>query len=165
MRIENTIYKQTKKLKSLPSSIRLWLMSKVLGRFVPFINTAGAQFKKLTREEVIVSINNRKKVQNHIKGIHACATALIAETATGFVTSLNCPDDKIILLKEMHIRYTKIATGNLTATAFCNEQMAQQLADDERGYFVVPVKITDEANIEPVEIQMTWAWLPKTVKE
>ncbi|MBN3859473.1 MAG: DUF4442 domain-containing protein [Neisseriaceae bacterium] len=164
MRIENNMYKQTKKLQSIPSSIQPWVMSKILSRFVPFINTAGAQFQKLTREEVVVSIKNRRKVQNHIKGVHACATALIAETATGFVTNMNCPDNKLILLKDMHIQYTKVATGNLTAVARCTEKMAEKITHDERGNFIVPVTITDEAGIEPVEVEMTWAWLPKKKK-
>lgn len=161
MRIENKMYQQIKKLQLLPRSIQPWLISKVLGQFVPLINTAGAKFEKLTREEVVVSIKNRRKVQNHIKGIHACATAVIAETATGFVTNMNCPDDKLILLKDMCIKYITIATGDLQATAICTHKMAEQIVNNERGNFIVPVTIVDSTRTQPVDANMTWAWIPK----
>ena len=35
------------------------------------------------------------QVQNHIKGVHACAMALLAESATGAVFGMNVPDSAI----------------------------------------------------------------------
>ena len=43
----------------------------------------------------MASIAHRRKVQNHIGGVHATATALLAETATGMVVGMNLPDEKL----------------------------------------------------------------------
>lgn len=164
MRITNKMYKQTLKLQSVPEFMRTFVTSKIMGKTVPLVNTTGTRFEKITREEVIVSIKNKHKIQNHIKGVHACAMALIAETSTGFVTNMNCPDDKLILLKTMQINYLKIAKGNMKSVATLTDEMAEAIATKERGNFIVPVKITDETGESPVEAIMTWAWIPKKRK-
>lgn len=56
-------------------------------------------------------------MQNHIKGVHAAAMALLAETATGFLTGLHIPDNRILLIKSLHVDYLKVVEGGLTATA------------------------------------------------
>ena len=33
--------------------------------------------------QVVMTLRNRTRVQNHIKGVHACGMALLAESATG----------------------------------------------------------------------------------
>ena len=99
MRIESELYTKVKRIESLlPELMKENVRSYLMGRLVPFINTAGIRFKKLTREEVVVLVRNHKRVHNHIHGVHACVTAGIAETASGFVTMMNCPKDKLILL-------------------------------------------------------------------
>ena len=43
--------------------------------------------------------------------------ALLAETATGFLTGLHIPDNRILLIKSLHVDYLKVVEGGLTATA------------------------------------------------
>jgi hypothetical protein len=165
MRIESELYTKVKRIESLlPELMKESVRSYLMGRLVPFINTAGIRFKKLAREEVVVQVRNRKHVQNHIHGVHACVTAAIAETASGFVTMMNCPKDKLILLKEMHIQYIKVANGDLTATATLSDVMANAIIQDTKGYFTVPVRVVDQKGIEPVQVEMIWAWIPRKKK-
>lgn len=165
MRIKNHMYHQVQKINRLPQSLVPSLTTFVMGRFVPFINTSGLQFETLTREEVRVSIRNKRKVQNHIRGVHACVMALLAETASGFVFGMNTPDDKLMLLKSMHIDYTKRSVGNMYAIATLDENNAQQIQQEERGNMLVPVHVYDESGEEPIEVQMVWAWVLKKSKE
>jgi len=72
---------------------------------VPFVGTARLQVETLEPERAILSVENKRRVQNHIDGVHAAAMALLAETATGFVVGMNLPDDTLPLLKSMHIDY------------------------------------------------------------
>lgn len=157
----NHMARQLTKLQWIPRFLRPWLMNYILNRQVPFIHTAGVRFDKVTQREVIVHIPNKHKAQNHIHGIHACATALICETATGFVTMMNCPDDKLLLLKTLDIKYTKVSSGGQRAIAYCTDEMAATLAREEKGSFVVPVVVNDEKGNEPIVAQLTWAWVPK----
>lgn len=165
MRIESELYTKVKQIESLlPELMKESVRSYLMGRLVPFINTAGIRFKKLAREEVVVQVRNRKRVQNHIHGVHACVTAAVAETASGFVTMMNCPKDKLILLKGMHIQYIKVANGDLTATATLDDTMAKAIIEDTKGHFTVPVRVIDQKGIEPVHVEMIWAWIPRKKK-
>ena len=105
------------KLSSLPAGMQQWAQTFLLGKVVPFLGTAGMQFEQVTPQRVVVSVANKRKVQNHIKGIHAAAMALLAETATGFVVGMNLPDDKLPLLKSMKINYVRRSSGDMRAVA------------------------------------------------
>ena len=161
MRIENKMYRGLGRLNKLPASWREAVQTRLMGRFVPFLSTAGLRFETISHETVRVSLRNRRPVQNHIKGIHACAMALLAETATGFAVQMNIPDDKLILLKSMNIQYTKRAEGNMYAVAHVSDEMAERLQNEERGNFIVPCEVGDESGEPPVMVEMVWAWVLK----
>ncbi|HEY1077987.1 MAG TPA: DUF4442 domain-containing protein [Fontimonas sp.] len=128
---------------------------------VRFAGTAGLQFEALSAERAVVIARNRRKVQNHIGGVHAAAMALLAETATGAVFGMNVPDHALLLLKTMHIDYLQRAHGTLRAVATLDASMRERIAGEERGNLVVPVIVTDQSGNEPIRCEMTWAWLPK----
>ncbi len=161
MRTENRMTRSLQPLAKLPPAWRRRLQTLMMGRLVPFLKTAGLRFDHLSADEVRVSVRNRRKIQNHIGGVHACATALLAETATGFVTIMNTPDDKLILLKSMHIDYTRRASGDLYAVATLNPQQAALIAQEARGSISVPCQVYDSRHEQPVTVEMVWAWLPK----
>lgn len=100
-------------------------------------------------------------MQNHIGQLHAVAMALIAETATGFVTGMNVPDSSIVLIKSMHIEYKRPSKGDMTATATLSKEQILEMQSSEKGETLVPVTIIDESAKEPVECQMVWAWVSK----
>lgn len=162
--MKNQLAKIVDKLQAKPKWLRSWLLDYVLGSTIKFVGTAGVNCEKLTQQESIFILKNRKKVQNHIGTVHAAATALIAETASGMVVGMNIPDDKIPVLKTMHIDYTKRSTGNLRAHATISEEQVAKLYNEEKGYTVIAVTVTDDASAEPVECQMVWAWVPKVRK-
>ena len=161
MRIENRMYRTVQKMNAYPTAMRMPLATFLMGRFVPFIKTSGVRFENLTREEVRVAVNNKKRIQNHIHGVHACVMALLAETASGFVFGMNTPDDKLMLLKSMKMDYVKRSDGDMYAIATLSEKQAENIQKEEKGNLVVPVKIYDNSGEEPVIAEMTWAWVPK----
>jgi uncharacterized protein (TIGR00369 family) len=132
-----------------------------MGRVVKYAGTSGLRFEKLTPNECIVVIPNRKKVQNHIGSVHAAAMGLLAETATGFMTGLTVPDSRIIVIKSMSLEYLKQASGDMKAVASFNEEQLDYIRNTEKGDINVPVVITDEKGIETVKATMIWAWAPK----
>ena len=110
---------------------------------------------------MICSIKNRRPVQNHINGVHAAAMALLAETATGFVVGMNVPDDRIMLIKSLHVDYKRPTKGDMRATATLNDAERELIRSTEKGELLVQVQVTDESGQEPIQCQMLWAWLPK----
>lgn len=147
--------------QKLPESIRTFALSKAMGRVIKYAGTSGLRFEKLTPNECIIVIPNRKKVQNHIGSVHAAAMGLLAETATGFMTGLTVPDNRIIVIKSMNLEYLKQATGDMKAVATFNDEQVDYIKQNEKGDINVPVVITDEKGIETVKATMVWAWAPK----
>ncbi|MCW3478838.1 DUF4442 domain-containing protein [Neisseriaceae bacterium JH1-16] len=149
------------KANNLPEGLRSFVLSKMFGRIVPFLSTASVRFENVAPERLVVSIRNQRKVQNHIKGVHAAAMALLAETATGFVVGLNVPDDKLMLLKSMKVDYLKRAQGNMRATATLTPEQIASFHQVEKGDVTVAVSVTDDSGQEPIRCEMVWAWIPK----
>ena len=162
--MKNQLAKVVEKLHKKPEWLRYRLLSYVLGATVKFVGTADVRCKHLTAEKAIFRLANRKRVRNHIGTIHAAASALVAETATGMALGMHIPDDKIPLLKTMHIDYLKRSTGALLAEASLTKDQIESLHRDEKGSILIACRVTDDAGMEPVNCQMEWAWIPKRLK-
>ena len=161
---DNRLYTLVKTTSKFPKSIRSTLWSKAFGRVVPMVGTANIRYLEVDKDHVTVRIENQRNMQNHIKGVHAAAMALLAETATGFLTALHVPDDRIVLIKSLHVDYLKVAQGGLTATATLSAEQQKLIADQEKGELLIPVTVIDDSGNEPIQCQMLWAWLPKRKK-
>jgi acyl-coenzyme A thioesterase PaaI-like protein len=157
----NQLSRNVARFQGLPAGLSPWLTSFALGNVVPMVGSAGLRFEELSNERVVVSLRNRRKVQNHIKGLHAAAMALLAETATGFCVGMNVPDDKLPLIKTMKVDYLKRAQGDMKAVAQLRPEQIQQIRTQDKGEVTVPVSITDESGGEPIQCEMVWAWVPK----
>lgn len=160
----NRMMKIVNATSKLPQSLRVFTLSKAFGKVVPMVGTAGIRYELVSPEKVVISIKNKRPMQNHINGVHAAAMALLAETATGFVVGLNVPDSRMILIKSLHVDYKRIAKGDLVATATLSDEQRQFIADNEKGELIVPITVIDESGNSPIECTMNWAWLPKKKK-
>ena len=156
---DNRLYTLVKTTSKFPKGIRSTLWSKAFGHVVPII-----RYLEVDKDHVTVRIENQRNMQNHIKGVHAAAMALLAETATGFLTGLHVPDDRILLIKSLHVDYLKVAQGGLTATATLSADQQKFIANNEKGELLIPVTVIDDSANEPIHCQMLWAWLPKRKK-
>lgn len=151
--------------KLFGQSLGMKLVTYAFNSSVKLSGTAGQRFLKLTDSEAIVHLKNRPKVQNHIKGIHACGMALAGETATGGVFVMSVPKDSLPVLKSMTIEYKRICQGDITATAVMPESERIRVQSSPKGDVVVPVKFTDSSGAEPCVATYTWAWIPRKRKD
>lgn len=131
----------------------------LLRRAIPFTGTAGLVFRELTPDRVVIALPNRRRVQNHIRGVHAAATALLAETASGLALGMHLPDDRLPLLKSMDVRYVRRANGGLLASATLTGTDIERIHREEKGEVTIRVDVRDEDDEQPVECTMTWAWV------
>ncbi len=136
-------------------------MSKAVGGFVKYTGFSGVRYEKMTHNEVVVSLENKTEVQNHIGQLHAAAMILLAETATGMVVGMNVPDDRIMLVKKLDTAFVWRSTGAMKAVATLSDEQVQHIMDTEKGELFVPVLITDETGAEPIKVDALWAWIPK----
>ena len=160
----NRLYKVVQATSKLPKALRTTIWSKTFGRIVPMVGTANIRYLEVSKEKVVVRIENNRNMQNHIKGVHAAAMALLAETATGFVTGLNVPDDRILLIKTLQVDYLKVASGGLTATATLSAEQQHFILDNDKASLEIPISVVDDSGQSPIECKMVWAWLPKKKK-
>ena len=158
---DNRLMRSLKSVERLPGFLHTWARSKAIGRVVKFVGTADIKVIQLDRKQGVFFLQNKPKVQNHIRGIHALATGLLAETATGLSVGCHLPDDKIPLLKSIHIDYRKVVEGDLTAKVSLDPAIVQSITTEERGSARIPVTLTDSAGNEPVDCDIVWAWIPK----
>lgn len=157
----NRLNKVMNNIARLPKGWQPFVRSKLIGKIIPFAGTAGCSIQTLTNNECVVVLKNRKKVGNHIGTLHAAAMALVAESATGFVTGMNVPDSRIVVIRSMELTYLKRTNGDLTAKATLSDEDVRRLTTEEKGDIIVPVKMTDEDGNETVTAKMVWAWVPK----
>src|SRR5689334_25303249 len=61
----------------------LWLLNRVLGYSIPFNKPHGIKLTAVHDDGVSVRLPYRRKNLNHLKGIHACALATMAEFSSG----------------------------------------------------------------------------------
>ncbi len=158
----NKLSKLVKATSKLPQGIRSTVLSKTFGRVVPMVGSAKIRYINVTPSEVEVTIANHKAMQNHIGQLHACAMALLAETATGFVTAMNVPDSAIVLIKSINIDYKRPSKGAMRAIATLTHEQQQQIRKLERGETLVKVTLTDESGEAPIQCEMLWAWVAKS---
>ncbi len=148
-------------INKLPPTLRTPALSLLFGSQVKFAGTAKVRVHYLTAQRAVLSLANRRKVQNHIHGVHAAAMALLAESATGFLVGMNVADDKLPLIKTLKVDYLKRATGALQATAVLTPEQIEAIRSQDKGEVAVTVTVTDEAGIEPIRCEMIWAWVSK----
>jgi len=157
----NRLSRYVSKINHSPDFVRSFLLTKLFCSQVKFANTAGVKLEKVNHDKVLLTLANKKRVQNHIGGIHAVAAALLAESATGLILGLNLPDSRLPLLKSMSLHYYKRMQGNLTAKASLTPEQINQIQQQEKGDLIIAVELIDESGEAPIVAEMEWAWISK----
>ncbi len=125
------------------------------------VGSAKIRYQEISASKVVVSMANHKVMQNHIGQIHACAMALLAETATGFVTAMNVPDSAVVLIKSLKVDFKRPTKGAMTAVATLTPEQQQLMQSSEKGETLVQVIVSDESGEAPIQCEMLWAWIAK----
>lgn len=92
--------------KAKDNKFRLWLLNQILFRLIPFNKPHKFTVVRIDEEAVEIRLPYKKKNLNHIKGLHACAMATLAEYSTGFMmlTQLD-PKKYRIIMKRIEMDY------------------------------------------------------------
>ncbi len=157
--MQNQLSQIVKKLDKKPAWLRYRILSFILGKTIHFVGTAGVRCLHLSHQKAIFKLAARRRVKNHIGTIHAAASALVAETASGLALGMHLPDNKVPVLKSMQVQYVKPSKGQLIAEASLTQEQIETLHKQDKGSFVVECQVTDEANVQPIICQMEWAWM------
>ena len=161
---QNKANKIISNINLLPDFLRVKTLTTFFGKLVKFTGTTGIKVEEVTSKRAVVSLKNKKSVQNHIGSVHAVASILIAESATGYLIGMNVPDSSVPVIKTIKADYVKRAKGDMKAVASLTDEQVKALQTLDKGETTVSVVVTDADGKEPILMEMVWAWTPKRRK-
>ena len=133
-----------------------WLFSRVLGLFVPYTGTLRARIEEVGPRRTVVRLEDRRRVRNHLRSVHAMALANLAEVASGLALLSGLPEDARGIVRGFTIEYLKKARGPLTATASCTPPGSSESREIE-----VQAEILDASGDVVARASARWAVGPK----
>lgn len=149
------------RLAGWPASWRQRLVGLGFGLYSPYFHTNGCRIETLLPHQVSVSIKLRRRVRNHVGGVHAVAATLAAEYACGLLVGQHVPDTAIVVVKTIHVELRKPNKGSVRATATITADEARAIALEAKSSLKVPITIDDAQGQTPITGYMEMAWLPK----
>jgi acyl-coenzyme A thioesterase PaaI-like protein len=92
--------------KAVQSSTYLKVLNFGLARMIPFNKPHGIRVLHITDHSIKTLLPYRRSNFNHIRGLHACALATLAEFTTGFLlVSRLDPKQYRIIMKSLNMEY------------------------------------------------------------
>ncbi len=152
--------------KAQSSSFYLWLLNRLLGRVVPFNRPHGFAIERIEEDRIVTRAPYRRINHNHIRGIHACAIATIAESSSGLaLLSRLDPAKYRLIMARLEIDYLFQARQEILATTVLDmQQVVQQvlkpLQEADAVNFTQETLVTDRQKNEVARALITWQIKP-----
>lgn len=136
--------------KAQSSGLYRFFLNQALRRFVPFNRSHRFQVDHISQYALRIKAPYRRSNLNHLKGIHACAMATIAEISSGLllIGTLD-PERYRIILKSLHLDYHYQAKSAATARFEIDEDWLQDrvlepLENADRVFVDCTVNVFDD---------------------
>jgi acyl-coenzyme A thioesterase PaaI-like protein len=155
------VFKIIDRLLAKPDSLNIALLDKVLRVGIPFNAPHGFKLKKISHDEVIISLPNKRSNHNHLGGVHACAMATVGEFCAGLSLLKTFGISKYrLILSDLNVKY--LYQGRVDLEGICSplqidvEAVRQGL--ELEGKFLQPLKtiIRDLEGKEIAEVSTVW---------
>ncbi len=112
--------------KAQQSNFHRFLLENALGRFVPFNRSHRFKVDSISPYSLRIKAPYRKSNLNHLKGIHACAMATIAEISSGLLLiGILDPKKYRIILQKLDLEYHYQAKSDTIARFEIDEDWLQ----------------------------------------
>ncbi len=141
-----------------------WLrvLNFMMGRIIPFNRPHGFRIATLSEERVLTSASYKRVNHNHIRGIHACAIATVAEFSAGLMLlSRLDPAGYRLIMSKLDVDYVYQAKMAITAEtrlshADLQELVLGPLTTKESCSIVMETRISDVAGNAIARAHTTW---------
>ena len=91
------------------------VFSKLIAQFVPYTGSIGAKVVSLEEGRAVISLQQRRRLENHLNSIHAIALANLAELAGNMALTFTMPPGGRFIVTRIEIDYLKKARGFILA--------------------------------------------------
>ncbi len=149
-------------VKARGSKSWLALLNLLMRRIIPFNRPHRFQVVELTEERVKTGASYRRVNHNHIRGIHACAIATVAEYSAGLLLlSRLDPSRYRLIMSKLDVDYVYQAKMAIIAeTALSRKDLQERvldpLATQESCSIVMETRIDDAAGNRIARAHTTW---------
>lgn len=148
--------------KAQESSFHRFLLEKALGRFVPFNGSHRFKVDHIAPYALRIKAPYRKSNLNHLKGIHACAMATIAEISSGLLLiGILDPNKYRIILQKLELEYHYQAKSDTIARFEISEEWLQDkvlepLENSDRVFVDCGINLFDKEGNEVATAIARW---------
>ena len=154
----NLIADAIARIEKLPPVLRNWATNFAFGRAVPYVRTSRVHYDKVSPNEWIAHVPNKRSVQNHLRQVHAGAMITVAESVAVTMMAQNLPPDRLPLVKTITAQFVRRSSGRITATARLTDEQLQLIRTEPKGEVSIEVEMRDESGEAPVLITVVPAW-------
>lgn len=116
------------------------LLSWLIGKLVPYTGSISPRILELEEGRAVVTMEDRRRVRNHLRSIHALALANLAELAGSLALVTRVPSDRRWIVTGLEVDFLRKARGRVTGT--CD---VRELDLPEDGEACAEVELRDEA--------------------
>ncbi len=148
--------------KAKQSNLWLYVLNFLMARIIPFNRPHKFSILSISEELIRTSAPYRKSNHNHIRGIHACAIATIAEFSAGFLllTKLDPAKYRLIMAK-LDADYSYQAKEDIIAeaelsTARLQEEVITPLEGQDSTTIIMTTVVWDMSGNEVAVVKTTW---------
>jgi acyl-coenzyme A thioesterase PaaI-like protein len=150
------------KTSALPQGKRIF--SILFGQRAPYFASIRPRFVSIEPNRAELVIPKRRRVQNHLRTVHAIALCNGLEAAMGALAEATIPADKRWIPKGMEVAYTAKATSDITCVAETDpEQWTSEALPDAGGDLPVRVRgVRDDGTVVIEGVIRLWVTPRKT---
>lgn len=148
--------------KARKSSFWLWVLNMALGRTVPFNRPHGFKLAEIGEDRIVTFGGYRRSNHNHVRGIHACGIATIAEFSAGFLlmTKLN-PNRYRLIMSRIEVDYGYQAKEDIFSESDISpERLQKEVIEPLKSQDIVSVtmesRIRDRSGNSIATALTTW---------
>ena len=112
--------------KAKHSNFYLWILNHALGYAIPFNKPHRIRITKVYDDGVSIRLPYRRKNLNHLKSIHACALATMAEYSSGISLLSTIGTDFRLIMKNISVTYHYQAKMDVITTMKLEKKLTEE---------------------------------------
>lgn len=148
--------------KAKSSSAWLYVLNFLLAHRIPFNGPHGFRLMEISKNTVKTLGPYKRKNFNHIRGIHACGIATVAEFSSGFLllSRLDPTIYRLIMAKLTAEYYYQAKEDIIGATEFAEKRLQQEiimpLQQSESTSVIMQTEVSDLSGNQVAAVETTW---------